>query len=206
MILDHNFSKAYCIGTLWNVDDVMSLTRNGMPFAEILATHDINALVFCMESMGLLPYSNGYIKCRFPRAKGKPYIGRSCVFEPSFKHRSQYSHCDTYEGLVTVDDTITNSGVFNIIMTNRSNRHIKIHGNQTMEMLCSFEDSQICTIHEIVRFNRSPKEGRDDTSNPDTTKGNFYYVPTRNPRLGRLELNTLPRKDFNPVRVNEAGP
>ena len=84
----------------------MSLTRNGMPFAETLPTSDINALVFCMESAVLPPYSNGYITCRLPRAKGKPYIGKSCVFDPSLKHRSQYPHCDTYEGLMTVDDAI----------------------------------------------------------------------------------------------------
>ena len=135
MILDHNFSKAYWTGTMWNTDDVMSLTRNGIPFAETLHTNGINALVFCTESTTILPYSNGYIKCRMHRGKGKPYIGRSHVFEPSFKHRSLYSHCDTYEGLVTLDDTITSSGVFNIIMTNRSNRHIKIHSNKTMGML-----------------------------------------------------------------------
>ena len=41
MILGHNFSKAFCIGMLWNVDDVMSLTRNGIPFAETLPTNDI---------------------------------------------------------------------------------------------------------------------------------------------------------------------
>ena len=75
MILGHNFSKAYHIGTLCNADNVMSLTRNGMPFAEMLPTHDINALAFCMESTVLPPYSNGYIKCRLPRAKGKPYVG-----------------------------------------------------------------------------------------------------------------------------------
>ena len=46
MILGHNFSKAFCTVTLWDADDVMSLTRNGMPFAETLPTHDINALVF----------------------------------------------------------------------------------------------------------------------------------------------------------------
>ena len=135
MILGHSFSKAFCIGMLWNTDDVMSLTRNGMPFAETLPTHDINALVFCMESTIIPPYSNGYIKCRLPRAKGKLYVGRSCVFEASFTHRSLYSHCGTYEGLVTVDDTVISSGVFNIVMTNKSDRHIKIHSGQTMGML-----------------------------------------------------------------------
>ena len=100
MILGHKFSKAYHIGMLWNVDGVMTLTRDGMPFAEMLPTCDINALVFCVESTVLPPYSNEYIRCRLPRGKGKLYIGKSCVFEPSFKHRSKYSHCDTYEGLV----------------------------------------------------------------------------------------------------------
>ena len=160
MILGHNFSKAFHIGTLWNVDDVMSLTRNGVPFAETLPTHVINALVFCMESSVIPPYSNGYIQCKLPKAKGKPYISRICVFESSFKHRSLYSHCDTYEGLVTVDDTIASSGVFNIVMTNKSNRHIKIHSGQAMGMLHSCEDSQICTIHEIVSFGRNPREER----------------------------------------------
>ena len=172
MILSHNFS----IGTLWNVDDVMSLTRNGIPFAETMPTHDINVLVFCMESTVIPPYSNGYISCRMPKEKGKAYIGRSCVFEPSFKHRSLCSHCKTYEGLVTVSENIVRSGVFNIVMTNKSNRHIKIHSNQTLGMLCSCEDSQICTIHKIVTFDRNPRKGRGSKSDPDPTKGNLYCI------------------------------
>ena len=51
MIPGHNFSKAYCIGTLWNVDDVMSLTRNGIPFAEMLPTDHVNAYQ-CISSLG----------------------------------------------------------------------------------------------------------------------------------------------------------
>ena len=206
MILGHNFSKAYCIGTLWNVNDVMSLTRNGMPFAETLPTHDINVLVFCMESLVILPYSNWYIGCKLPKAKGKPYISKSCVFEPSFKHRSQYSQCDTYKELVTMDDTITSSGVFNIVMTNKSNRCIKIHSGQTMCMLHSCEDIEICTIHEIVSFSRNPMVGKNESSNPDGAEESFYYVPTRNPKTGRMEMDMLPRKDFYPTGVNEVGP
>ena len=128
----------------------------------------------------------GISHCRLPRAKGTPYIGKSCVFEPSFKHRSQYLHCVTYEGLVTVDDAIAQPGVFNIVMTNKSNKHIKIHSGKAMGMLCSCKDSKICKIHLIVSFARNPKEGRDDTSDLDTTKGTFYF--------------------FYPVQVNEAGP
>ena len=48
MILGHNFSEAYHVGMLWDADDEMSLTRNGMPFPEMLPTHDINASVFCV--------------------------------------------------------------------------------------------------------------------------------------------------------------
>ena len=135
-----------------------------------------------------------------PKAKGKAYIGRRCVFEPSFKHRSLYSHCETYEGLIIVDDSILSSGVFNIVMTNKSNRHIKIHSYQTMGILHSCEDSQISTIHEIVTFDKDPRKRRDGKSDPD-----LYHVPTRNPRTGRLEVNTLPKKDFYPVQINEVG-
>ena len=194
MILDHNVSKAYHIGMIWNADDVMSLTRNGMPFAEMLPTNDINALVFCAESTVIPPYSNGYIRCRMPRTKRKAYIGRHCVFEPSFQHRSLYSHCETYEDLVTVDDSIVSLGVFNIVMTNKSTRHIKIRGNQTMGMLCSCQDNQICILHEIVMFDKGPRKGRDGKFDLD-----LYHVPTGNPRMGRLEVNTLPKKDFYPV-------
>ena len=45
LILGHNFSKVFHIGMLRNTDDVMSLTRNGVPHAETLPTHDINTLV-----------------------------------------------------------------------------------------------------------------------------------------------------------------
>ena len=174
--------------------DVVSLTKNGIPFVETLPANDINALVFCTESTVILPYSNGFLRCRMPKAKGKAYIGRSCVFEPSFKHRSLYSHCKMYEGLVTVDKHIVSSGVFNTVMTNKSNRHIKIHSNQTMGML------QICTIHEIVTFDKDQRKGRDGKSD-----SNLYHVPTRNPRMGRLEVSTL-LKDFYPVQINEVGP
>ena len=36
MILGQKFSKAYHIGMPGNADDVMSLTRNGIPFTEML--------------------------------------------------------------------------------------------------------------------------------------------------------------------------
>ena len=57
-----------------------------------------------------------------------------------------------------------------------------------------------------MSFGRNPSKGRDATPDPDTTEGNFYYMPTRNPKMGRLEVNTLPRKDFYPVQVNKTDP
>ena len=107
---------------------------------------------------------------------------------------------------MTVDYNTVSSAAFNIVMTNKSNRHIKIHNNQTIGMLHSCEDSQICTIHEIVTFDQNPKEGRDGKPDPDPTKENLYHVPTRNPRTGILEVNTLPKKDFYPLQINEVGP
>ena len=69
MIIGKTFSKAYHIGTHWNEDDIISLTRSGKPFAEALPTNDVNALVFCTESTVIPPYSNGYIKCKMPKVK-----------------------------------------------------------------------------------------------------------------------------------------
>ena len=84
MILGYNFSKACHMGMLWNADDMMSLTRNGIPFAETLPTHDINTLVFCMESTVIPPYSSGYIRCRMPKAKGRhTSAGVVCLNHPS---------------------------------------------------------------------------------------------------------------------------
>ena len=107
---------------------------------------------------------------------------------------------------MTVDDDTVRSGVFNIIMTNESNRHIKIHSSQTLGMHHSCEDSQICTIHKIVTFDRNPRKGRDGKSDSNPTKGILYYVPTRNLSMGRLEVNTLPKKNLYPVQIDKVGP
>ena len=187
MILGHNCSKAYLIGTHWNEDDIMSLTRNGKPFAETLPTNDVNALVFCAESTVIPPHSNGYLKCKIPKVKRKANLGRICVFEPSFGHRSTYSHCNIYEGRVTINDGVVSSGTFNIVMTNRSDSHIKINNNQTMGMLRSCEENQICTIHKIVIFEQKPRKGKDDKSETIPKERNLYYVPTRLPKTVELK-------------------
>ena len=75
-----------------------------------------------------------------------------------------------------------------------------------MGMLCSCEESQICIIHEIVTFDKNQRKGRDGKSDSDLKMVSLYYVSTRNPRMGRLEVYTLPKKDFYPMQINEVGP
>ena len=128
LILGHNFAKAFHIGTFWDANDTMSLTINGRAFAETIPVKDIQALVFCSEGAIVLPYSNRYIPCRLPKLLRHSNPGRNFVFEPSYKHRANYSGCDSYDGLVTLDDTIVKTGIFTTVMTNRSNtsRSIKV--------------------------------------------------------------------------------
>ena len=102
----------------------------------------------------------------------------------------------THEGLVTIDEGVVSSGTFNIVMTNRSNRHININNNQTMGTLRSCEKNQICTICQIVTFEQKPRKGKIDKSKTKHQEGNSYYVPTKHPKTGKIEVNTPLKKDF----------
>ena len=75
IILGHNFAKNFCIGTLSDTNDIMSLTKSGKPFAETLPTHDVNAVVFSAESIVIPLYSNSYIKWQDAQGKenSKPW-------------------------------------------------------------------------------------------------------------------------------------
>ena len=159
----------------------MSLTKNGIPFAEVLPTNDINEMVFCMESTVIPPYSNGYVQCKMFKRNGRAYIGRSCVLEPSFRHRSLYSHCNTYEGLVTVDDNIVSSGVFNIVMTNTSNKHIKIHNNQTMEMFLFLRTVRFPHFTKLWHLTETPGS-RGTTNLMQTPQKKLILCPHKKPK------------------------
>ena len=87
IILGHYFAKAFHIGTWWDQDDNMYLTRYGKPFEQTIPSSTINALVICTESKVIPPYSNGYIQCKVLKEKLKASLGKNCVFEPSYKHR-----------------------------------------------------------------------------------------------------------------------
>ena len=152
LILGHNFAKAFHIGTSWDANDTMSLTINGRAFAETIPAKYIQALVFCSEGAIVPPYSNGYILYRLPKLLRHSNPGRNFVFEPSYKHRSNYSGCDTDDGLVTLDDTIVKIGIFTIVMTSRSNKHIMVNKGQIIGMLRTCEEDHICTIHKIATF------------------------------------------------------
>ena len=95
LIFGQNFAKAFHIGTSWDANDTMCLTINGRAFAETIPAKDIQTLVFCSEGAIVPPYWNGYIPCRLPKLLRHSNLGRNFVFEPSYKHRSTYSGCDT---------------------------------------------------------------------------------------------------------------
>ena len=43
-----------------------------------------------------------------------------------YKYRSNYVNYTTYEGIVTLDDSVVSSVTFNFVMTNRSIKHTKV--------------------------------------------------------------------------------
>ena len=200
-ILGHNFARAFHIGTSWDTKYTMSLTINGRTFAETTPANDIQALVFYFEGAIVQPYSNGYIPCRLHTLLTNSNPGRNFVFEPSYKHRPNYSHCDTYDGLVKLYGTIVKTGIFNIVMTNRSNRHIKINKGQTIGMLRTCEEEQICTIHKMPTFhsskigitprNQHNNNGKECSSFIKEKTQKLYHIYTWNAKTGKVEVNTL---------------
>ena len=71
-----------------------------------------------------------------------------------------------HEGLATLDEHTASSGSFDIIMTNNSNRYVKVTKNQTLGMFQSCDSDQICTIHRIVTFEPKPFEREGVKPNP----------------------------------------
>ena len=131
--------------------------------ANLLQTHfytdDINALVFSTENTVIPPFSNAFNKCKMPKVKRQAHLGKTCVFEPSVRLKAVCTGCTKYEGIVSIDDEIFQSGIFNVVMTNTSMKHVKINNNQTMGMVRTCQDDKICTIHRIVSLNRVPVKG-----------------------------------------------
>ena len=125
--------------------------------------------------------------------------------------------CNTYDGIVTITEEVVKSDTFKVVMTNRSNKHVKIN-NQTLGMLRSCQDEQICSLHEIVTFEPIPKKGEGDETkaetkdtssknDPDTKtkvverKADLYYVPIKKTRKqARWSTTHSQRMIFTPFR------
>ena len=103
VLIGHNF-QYFQYWNYWTAADVMSLTHEGKPIAQCIRTKAINVLVFCAESIVIPPYSNAKIPCKASKLKSHLNMGHSIVFEPSYRHRSNYIDCHTYKGLVTLDE------------------------------------------------------------------------------------------------------
>ena len=114
-----------------------------------------------------------------------------CLFEPSYRHKSDYAGCHTYEGIIVMDNEIVNSGIFHVALTNGSSRHIKINYGQIMGMLKSCNEDNICTIHKIAIFQLTSEDTK-----PQLVEKEMYCVPIRNLKTGKLRL-TLSLKRMN---------
>ena len=100
-----------------------------------------------------------------------------------------------YEGIVKIDDEIFQSGIFNVVMTNTSLKHVKVNNNQTMDMLRTCQDDRIYTIHRIVSFDKVPVKGEGDKTEEKKVGKDLYHIPTRNEKTGKIEVNTLLKRE-----------
>ena len=203
IILGYNFSRAYHIGTNWNNNDEMCLTRNSKHLTATITTKAINAIVQCAESIVIPPRSNAMIKCRAPRIACQKHFEKTCLFEPSSTHKSENAACHTYHGTVLMDNDVITSGVFEIAMTNTSWKTVKIRRNTNMGLLKSCIEEEICTIHEIITLEKPKGEKK---SKEKKVKKNVYAIPIRNNK-GEIEINNVVMKEELPhFGINEIGP
>ena len=80
IIVGYNFSKAFHIGTTWNRNDQMCLTKNGKVIATTVSDKAINTLVQCTEAITLPPFSNVLIKCKVPKVLKSKSFEKICLF------------------------------------------------------------------------------------------------------------------------------
>ena len=135
--------------------------------------------------------------------------GQNLLFEPSNRHKCNYVNCNTYNGLVTFDEYTASAGSFDIVMTNNSNQHVKVTKNQTLGMLKSCDQDQICTTHKLVTFEPKSLGGEEITPNQtkqshnnsienETITKDFYQIPTRN-KHGEIEVLTVLKDNVSTV-------
>ena len=71
----------------------MFLTMKRHIIATTVSTTAFNDLVQDAESITVPPYTNAFIKYKVPKILKSKNYERVCVFEPSYRHKSNYSHC-----------------------------------------------------------------------------------------------------------------
>ena len=201
VILGYNFKKAFHIGTDWNRNDEMYLKMNGQFLTTTLNTKDINALVQCAESVVIPPRSNAQIPCKANKMICQINFERICRFEPSSRLHSDNSPCHTYDGIVVIDQEVKSSGIFHIVMTNKSQKTIKINKNSGLGLLKSCDQENISTIHTIASFEELKGEDK-----PKKVERPMYAIPFRN-KKGEIEINTvMPKLNQNRTNILEIGP
>ena len=98
-----------------------------------------------------------------------------------------------------MDEEVNSSGIFEIAMTNTSFKTVKIRKNTHMGILKSCDENEICTIHNIVTFEK-PK----GKTKPEKVEKNMYAIPIRN-KSGKIEINTVILKEPPKICINEIG-
>ena len=151
-ILSYNFSRVFHIGTGWNKFHEMYITMNRKQLTTAINTTTINALVQCAELIVIPPRSNALIKCKAAKITCQKHYEKICAFKSANRHKSDFSECHTYE------DTMKNSGIFHIVMTIQSGRHVKITRNDSMGLLKSCAEDKVWTVHRIVTFHKTKEE------------------------------------------------
>ena len=80
-------------------------------------------------------------------------------------------------------------------MTNTSMKHVKINNNQTMGMLRTCQDDKICTVHRTVSFDKIPMKGEGGKTVEKQVQKDLYHISIRNEKTGKIEVNTLLKRE-----------
>ena len=122
-------------------------------------------------------------------------------FEPASKHHSDNNLCYALDGVVVIDHDVKASGTFNIYMTHKTHKTIKINRNTPLGLLKTCNQENISTIHTIATF-----EEIEGETEPKEVERPMYAIPFRN-KKGEIEINTImPKASSRYTRVCEIGP
>ena len=72
-------------------------------------------------------------------------------------------------------------------------------------MLKTCGEDETCAILRVVTFEQKPVKEKEVKCQFQKVEKNLYHIPTRNKKTGRIDVNTLLKKD--PVtHINGLGP